>query len=59
MKREELAKAVTLALVENGVGQGSSVHGWRCDYPDLYGACDCLAETVTDVVDAVLAIGAS
>ena len=37
-------------LVENGLGPGSSLHGWRCDHPDVYGECDCLDELIEDVM---------
>lgn len=56
MAREEIAKAVSLTLIANGVGPvgPDSMHSWRCEYPDRYGPCECFAETVTDIVDAVM-----
>lgn len=58
MSVEEIAKAVSLALMENGIGPlaPDGMHGWRCEWPNVYGPCECFAETVTDVVDAVMRI---
>lgn len=40
-------------LAENGVGQpGSSIHSWRCEYPDRYGARRCVEELLDDLVAA-------
>jgi hypothetical protein len=30
--------------------QGSSPHGWRCEYPDRYGPCTCPGELADDVI---------
>lgn len=27
----------------------SSIHSWRCEHPDRYGHCSCLAELVDEV----------
>lgn len=55
MAREEIAKAVSLALIANGIGSTTDeMHSWRCNYPERYGPCRCLAEAVTDVVEAVM-----
>ncbi|MDU2072532.1 MAG: hypothetical protein E7E98_08495 [Cutibacterium avidum] len=37
----------------------SSIHSWRCKYPDRYGRCTCLAELVDDLVRAVTDDGTS
>lgn len=31
----------------------SSIHSWRCEYPERYGACKCFQELVDDLVNAV------
>lgn len=59
--REALASeatrtAVTLALLAEGAGPGSSLHSWRCEYPDRYGPCDCVGETASEVLAAVAAL---
>lgn len=33
----------------------SSIHSWRCAYPDRYGRCKCFEGTVTDLVAALRA----
>jgi len=38
-------------MIGEGCAAGSSLHSWRCEYPDRYGPCDCVAE----LADAVLA----
>ncbi len=54
MSDDAIREAVIAALAENCIGEpGSDMHSWRCAYPDRYGPCDCLAETVTDVIAAV------
>jgi len=54
MTTDAQREAVTTALAENCVGEpGSDMHSWRCSHPDVYGPCDCLAGTVTDVINAV------
>src|SRR5699024_12593684 len=32
---------------------GDGIHGWRCEYPDRYGRCDCLADLIGDLVRLV------
>jgi hypothetical protein len=41
------------SLISEGGGPGDSLHSWRCEYPDRYGPCDCVAETVRELWDAV------
>lgn len=41
--------AVAVILREHGLSDrpdlyDSSIHGWRCEYPDRYGRCDCFAQ---------------
>ena len=35
------------------------IHGWRCNYPDIYGRCDCFAESVDDLAAVVESIVAA
>lgn len=32
---------------------GSSIHSWRCEYPDRYGACTCFADFLDGLVAVV------
>ena len=41
------------ALSDEGGLPGSSIHSWRCEYPDRYGPCDCVAQTVVEIIAAV------
>ena len=37
-------------LLEAGLNDtDSSLHSWRCAYPDRYSPCTCLADLVTDL----------
>lgn len=31
----------------------SSIHSWRCEYPERYGRCDCFAELVSELAALV------
>lgn len=48
--RDRLARA----LLDNGLDADGTgcIHGWRCDYPDLYGPCGCYSELLDDLVAA-------
>lgn len=48
-----LHETVVAVLLAEGAGAGSSIHGWRCEYPDRYGPCDCVAEAASTVVEAL------
>ena len=41
-------------MISEGGGPGNSIHSWRCEYPDRYGPCDCVAETVRGLWDVVV-----
>ena len=49
----DLVAKVAEALIAEGAAPGSSLHSWRCEYPDQYGECDCVAETARAVLDAL------
>ena len=42
------------ALADEGGLPGSSIHSWRCEYPDRYGPCDCVPQTVVEILAAVV-----
>lgn len=49
-----LRAEVERVLRENGLTDrpdlyDSSIHSWRCELPDIYGACSCFAELVDDL----------
>ena len=51
---DELRERLRVVLAENGVDEGpATLHSWRCEYPERYGKCDCVAELVTDLVAVV------
>lgn len=52
-----LAEVVAQVLLDEGGGPGSSLHSWRCEYPDRYGPCTCVADTADILADAVRAAG--
>ena len=46
----DLMATVREVALGYGLSQGTDgLHSWRCDYPDIYGECDCLDEFVTDM----------
>jgi hypothetical protein len=49
------AAVLAAELLAEGGGPGNSIHSWRCDYPDRYGPCSCVAETANVMSTAVLA----
>lgn len=50
---DPILDAALAELRANGAEQCSSIHSWRCDYPDRYGPCNCMRETAEDVLAAV------
>lgn len=42
-------EVIASGLAEEGAGQGSSLHSWRCEHPDVYGPCTCVAEVARAV----------
>ena len=34
-------------------GADTNIHGWRCEYPDRYGPCDCVTEAAKAAVAAL------
>ena len=59
-----MTAAIVSALAEQMRGAGisdkpaefdSSIHSWRCEYPDIYGACDCFGELVRDLATLIAA----
>lgn len=55
---DQLAEDVRGVLVGAGLTDrpeqfGDGIHGWRCEYPDRYGRCDCLTDLIDDLVRLV------
>lgn len=50
-------EVVAKVISEEGGEPGSSLHSWRCEYPDRYGECSCVAETAEEIVKALRAAG--
>jgi hypothetical protein len=46
----DLRETITRVLVENGVSGNLDMHSWRCQYPERYGECDCVADLIDDLV---------
>lgn len=40
-------------LIAHGESPGSSMHGWRCEYPDRYGPCTCADDLVKDLMESL------
>ncbi len=53
--RETLADVLRAQGLADTANQG--YHGWRCQHPDRYGACDCFAELVGDLWAAGVHVG--
>jgi hypothetical protein len=52
----DVEATITRVATEHCLQQGAGgFHSWRCDYPDRYGECDCLAEFVADLTAALSA----
>lgn len=49
----EVQKRVEKVINDEGGQPGSSIHGWRCSYPDSYGECGCVAEIARSVLSAL------
>ena len=50
---DAVAPLIEAELLAEGGGPGDSLHSWRCEYPEMYGPCDCLKETARDLVDHI------
>lgn len=48
-----MREAITQALTDNGLSGIGELHSWRCQFPQTYGECTCIADLVDDVVKAV------
>ena len=49
--------AIRKALSEWGIeGNLGDVHGWRCQYPDIYGQCDCVDRLIADLMAALTVV---
>jgi hypothetical protein len=52
MTGDPRVEAAAKALTAEGAAPGSSIHSWRCEYPDRYGECGCVHETAGIVLAA-------
>jgi hypothetical protein len=52
----DLTDRIEKILLEEGAAPGNSIHGWRCEYPDRYGACTCVRDTAAHIAAAVAAV---
>lgn len=50
-------EVIAEALLAEGAAPGSSLHSWRCEYPDRYGECDCVPQTAKEILAALKAAG--
>jgi len=50
---ESIREGITRILAENGFSENYNPHSWRCEHPDRYGACDCVEQTVNDLVEFI------
>ena len=48
-----LVEKAAQKLTDEGAAPGSSIHSWRCEYPERYGSCDCVDEVARIVLSAV------
>ena len=46
-------QVIARVLAEEGGEPGRSLHSWRCERPDWFGPCTCLAETAGEIVKAL------
>jgi hypothetical protein len=49
----QLSKAIEEVLLANGLSAGNSLHSWRCEYPDRYGHCTCVAVLAEEIAQLV------
>jgi len=40
-------------LLAAGGAPGSSLHSWRCEYPERYGTCTCVRDLAASIVAAL------
>lgn len=51
---EQAREVVRDVLYDHGLQQGGGgLHAWRCDYPEVFGECNCLDELATDLTEAL------
>lgn len=51
----DLRDALKKVLLSEGCSPGSSIHSWRCEYPERYGDCDCVGEVVDQLLPIIAA----
>lgn len=50
VRSKQWVDEVTDLINSEGGGPGSSLHSWRCEYPDRYGPCDCVESLAQEIV---------
>jgi hypothetical protein len=55
---DRITEALAPELRANCVSEdpNNGFHSWRCEYPDLYGKCDCFQELLTDLASVLVPI---
>lgn len=58
MTTDDLTERITRVLEGQGLTPhpdkyDSSIHGWRCEHPDIYGPCSCFEELVAAIIPIV------
>jgi hypothetical protein len=46
----DAVKADVTTLNNEGAEPGSSLHSWRCEYPERFGPCTCTEQTAKEIV---------
>ena len=44
---------IVRVITDWGGATGDGLHSWRCQYPERYGQCDCLADVAQEICDAL------
>lgn len=52
---KDLRQEFLKVLASNGIMgiAPSSIHSWRCEYPDQYGPCQCVEDLLDDLMAVV------
>ena len=49
----DLSELIESELRAAGAEPGASIHGWRCEYPDRYGPCNCVADVAAEIAKSI------
>ena len=53
---EAAEQLIAQTISEQGGDPGSSIHSWRCEYPDRYGNCDCVEQAARAILAALTGV---